>query len=77
MTVGDYFLLTVLCAIIISTLAYLHYKGTLYWYKCKGYWDTTDITYIESVIQVLGWFIAFSGIMFLLSVLVVSWNMPI
>lgn len=77
MTVGDLFLLIMLLAIITLAVAYLHYKWELYRYKRKGYWDTTGITYTDSAIQVLGWFIAFSGVMFVLSIIITNWNTPI
>lgn len=77
MTLGYLFLLLVLSVIVILVVAYLHYRWKRNQYKHKGYWDLSDIEYIDSVLEVLFYFIAGWFITFLLCFVITNWNMPI
>lgn len=77
MTLGYLFLLLVLSVIVILVVAYLHYRWKRNQYKRKGYWDLSDIEYIDSVLEVLFYFIAGWFITFLLCFVIANWNMPI
>ena len=77
MILGHLFLLVVLLIIILLVVAYVHYKYKLNQYKRRGYWDLSDIKYLGSVLEVLGYFIIIVVIVFLLYIVVINWNMPI
>ena len=77
MTLGYLFLLFVLSVTVILGVAYLHYRWKRNQYKRKGYWDLSDIEYIDSVLEVFGYFIAGWVITFLLYFVIANWNMPI
>ena len=77
MILGHLFLLLVLSVIVILVVAYLHYRCKRNQYKRKGYWDLSDIEYIDSVLEVLFYFIAGWFITFLLCFVIANWNMPI
>lgn len=77
MILGHLFLLVVLLISILLIVAYLLYKWKLNQYKRRGYWDLSDIKYLGSVLEVLGYFIIIVVIVFLLYIVVINWNMPI
>lgn len=77
MTVGDLFVLIVLLVVIILVVAYLHYKSKRNQYKRRGYWDLSDIKYLDSVLEVFIYFIIIAVIVFLLYNIIINWNVPI
>ena len=77
MILGHLFLLVVLLIIILLVVAYLHYKWKLNQYKRRGYWNLSDIEYIDSVLEVFTYFIIAVVIVFLLYIVITNWNMPI
>lgn len=77
MILGHLFLLVVLLIIILLVVAYLHYKWKLNQYKRRGYWNLSDIKYMESVMETFGYFVAVGAIASLLYVVITNWNMPI
>lgn len=77
MILGHLFLLVVLLIIILLVVAYLRYKWKLNQYKRRGYWDLTDITYLDSVMEVFGYFIIFCFITFLLYTVITNWSVSI
>lgn len=77
MTVGSLFLLIVLLVVIILVVAYLHYKSKRNQYKRRGYWDLSDIKYLDSVLEVFGYFIIGVVIVFLLYTVITNWSVPI
>lgn len=77
MILGHLFLLVVLLVIVILVVAYLLYKWKLNQYKCRGYWDLSDIKYLDSVLEVFTYFIIDVIIVFLLYIVITNWNMPI
>ena len=77
MILGHLFLLFVLSVIVILAGAYLHYRCKRNWYKRKGHWDLSDIEYIDSVLEVFGYFVAGLVIASLLYFVIANWNMPI
>lgn len=77
MTVGSLFLLIVLLVVIILVVAYLHYKSKHNQYKRRGYWDLSDIKYLDSVLEVFGYFIINVVIVFLLYIVITNWSVPI
>ena len=77
MTVGSLFLLIVLLVVIILVVAYLHYKSKRNQYKRRGYWDLSDIKYLNSVLEVFGYFIINVVIVFLLYIVITNWSVPI
>lgn len=77
MTVGDLFVLIVLLVVIILVVAYLHYKSKRNQYKRRGYWDLSDIKYLDSVLEVFIYFIIIAVIVFLLYNIIINWSVPI
>lgn len=77
MIFGHLFLLVVLLVIVILVVAYLHYKSKRNQYKRRGYWDLSDIKYLDSILEVFGYFIAVGVIASLLYFVITNWNMPI
>ena len=77
MTVGSLFLLIVLLVVIILVVAYLHYKSKRNQYKRRGYWDLSDVKYLDSVLEVFGYFIINVVIVFLLYIVITNWSVPI
>lgn len=77
MILGHLFLLVVLLVIVILVVAYLHYKSKRNQYKRRGYWDLSDIKYLDSVLDTLGYFIAIEITIFLLYVVVTNWSTPV
>lgn len=77
MILGHLFLLFVLLVVILLVVAYLHYRWKRNQYKRRGYWDLSDIEYIDSVLEVFAYFIAVWVIAFLLYLVITNWNMPI
>ena len=77
MTVGSLFLLIVLLVVIILVVAYLHYKSKRNQYKRRGYWDLSDIKYLDSILEVFGYFIIDEVIVFLLYIVITNWSVPI
>ena len=77
MILGHLFLLVVLLIIILLVVAYLRYKWKLNQYKRRGYWDLSDIKYLDSVMEVFGYFIIFWVITFLLYTVITNWSVPI
>ena len=77
MTVGSLFLLIVLLVVIILVVAYLHYKSKRNQYKRRGYWDLSDIKYLDSILEVFGYFIIGVVIVFLLYIVITNWSVPI
>lgn len=77
MTVGSLFLLIVRLVVIILVVAYLHYKSKRNQYKRRGYWDLSDIKYLDSVLEVFGYFIINVVIVFLLYIVITNWSVPI
>ena len=77
MILGHLFLLIVLLIIILLVVAYVHYKCKLNQYKRRGYWDLSDIKYLGSVLEVLGYFIIIVVIVFLLYIVITNWSVPI
>lgn len=77
MILGHLFLLFVLLVIVLLVVAYLHYKWKLNQYKRRGYWNLSDIEYIDSVLEVFAYFIVGVVIVFLLYIVITNWNMPI
>ena len=74
MILGHLFLLVVLLVIVLLVVAYLHYKSKRNQYKRRGYWDLSDIKYIDSVMKVFGYFVIFWVITFLLYTVITNWN---
>lgn len=58
-------------------VAYLRYKWKLNQYKRRGYWDLSDIKYLDSVMEVFGYFIIFCVITFLLYTVITNWSVSI
>ena len=77
MIFGHLFLLAVLLVIILLVVAYLHYKLKLNQYKRRGYWDLSDIKYLDSVLEVFGYFIVGVVILSLLNFVITNWSVPI
>ena len=77
MILGHLFLLVVLLVIVILVVAYLHYKSKRNQYKRRGYWDLSDIKYLDSVLDTFGYFIAIEITIFLLYVVVTNWSTPV
>ena len=77
MILGHLFLLVVLLVIVILVGAYLLYKWKLNKYKRRGYWNLSDIKYLDSVMEVFGYFIIFWVITFLLYTVITNWSVPI
>lgn len=77
MILGHLFLLVVLLVIVILVVAYLHYKSKRNQYKRRGYWDLSDIKYLDSVLDTLGYFIAIEITIFLLYVVITNWSTPV
>ena len=77
MILGHLFLLIVLLIIILLVVAYLRHKWKLNQYKRRGYWDLSDIKYLDSVMEVLAYFIIFWIITFLLYLVIANWSVPI
>ena len=77
MILGHLFLLVVLLVIVILVVAYLHYKSKRNQYKRRGYWDLSDIKYLDSVLEVFGYFIIDVVIVFLLYIVITNWSVPI
>ena len=77
MILGHLFLLIVLLIIILSIIAYIHYRYKRNLYKRRGYWDLSDIKYLDSVAEVFGYFIIFWFTIFLLYIVIINWNVPI
>ena len=77
MILGHLFLLVVLIIIILLVVAYLRYKWKLNQYKRRGYWDLSDIKYLDSVLETLGYFIAIGVTIFLLYIVITNWSVPI
>lgn len=77
MILGHLFLLVVLLVIVILVVAYLHYKSKRNQYKRRGYWDLSDIKYLDSVLATLGYFIIGVVIVFLLYTVITNWSVPI
>lgn len=77
MILGHLFLLVVLLVIVILVVAYLLYKWKLNKYKRRGYWNLSDIKYLDSVLETLGYFIAIGVTIFLLYIVITNWSVPI
>ena len=77
MILGHLFLLVVLLVIVILVVAYLLYKWKLNKYKRRGYWDLSDIKYLDSVLEVFGYFIINVVIVFLLYIVITNWSIPV
>ena len=77
MIFGHLFLLAVLLVIILLVVAYLHYKLKLNQYKRRGYWDLSDIKYLDSVLEVFGYFIVGVVILSLLNFVITNWSVPV
>lgn len=77
MTVGDLFLLIVPLVITLLVIAYAHYKSKRSLYERRGYWDLSDIKYLDSVLEVFGYFIINVVIVFLLYIVITNWSVPI
>ena len=77
MTVGDLFLLIVPLVITLLVIAYAPYKSKRNQYKRRGYWDLSDIKYLDSVLEVFGYFIINVVIVFLLYIVITNWSVPI
>ena len=77
MILGHLFLLFVLLVIVTLVVAYLHYRWKRNQYKRRGYWDLSDIEYLDSVLEVFGYFIAVWVIAFLLYFVITNWSVPI
>lgn len=77
MILGHLFLLVILLIIILLVVAYLRYKWKLNQYKRRGYWDLSDIKYIEFVMETFGYFVAVGVITFLLYTVITNWSVPI
>ena len=77
MILGHLFLLFVLLVIVILVVAYLHYRWKRNQYKRRGYWDLSDIKYLDSVLEVFGYFIIVGVIAFLLYFVITNWSVPI
>lgn len=77
MILGHLFLLFVLLVVILLVVAYLYYRWKRNQYKRRGYWDLSDIKYLDSVMEVFGYFLIFWVITFLLYIVITNWNMPI
>ena len=77
MILGHLFLLVVLIIIILLVVAYLRYKWKLNQYKRRGYWDLSDIKYLDSVMEVFEYFIIFCVITFLLYTVITNWSVSI
>ena len=77
MILGHLFLLIVLLIIILLVVAYLRHKWKLNQYKRRGYWDLSDIKYLDSVMEVFEYFIIFCVITFLLYTVITNWSVSI
>ena len=77
MTVGGLFLSLVLLVITVLIVAYLHYRWKRNQYKRRGYWDLSDIKYLDSVMEVFAYFIIFWIIILLLHIVITNWSVPI
>lgn len=77
MTVGDLFLLIVPLVIILLVIAYAHYKSKRSLYERRGYWDLSDIKYVDSVLAVFAYFIIFFTITALVFIIIINWNVSI
>lgn len=77
MILGHLFLLIVSLVITLLVIAYAHYKCKRNNYKRRGYWDLSDIKYIDPVAAVFAYFIIFFTITFLLYNIIINWNMPV
>lgn len=77
MILGHLFLLVMLLIIILLIVAFLHYKCKLSQYKHRGYWDLSNIKYLDSVMEVFGYFIVNVVIATLLYVVITNWNVLI
>ena len=77
MILGHLFLLVVLLVIVILVVSYLHYKSKRNQYKRRGYWDLYDIKYLDSVLEILGYFIVIGVTICLLYVVVTNWSTPV
>ena len=77
MILGHLFLLFVLLVIVILVVAYLHYRWKRNQYKRRGYWDLSDIKYLDSVMEVFAYFIIFWIITLLLLIVIINWSVPI
>ena len=58
-------------------VAYLRYKWKLNQHKRRGYWNLSDIKYLDSVLETLGYFIAIGVTIFLLYIVITNWSVPI
>ena len=67
MILGHLFLL-----IVLLVIAYVHYKC-----KRRGYWDLSDIKYLDSVLKVFEYFIINMIIVLLLYIVIINWSVPI
>ena len=77
MILGHLFLLAALLVIIILAVAYLHYRWKRNQYKRRGYWDLSDIKYLDSVLEVFGYFIVGVVIVSLLNFVITNWSVPV
>lgn len=77
MTVGDLFLLIVPLVITLLVIAYAHYKSKRSLYERRGYWDLSDIKYVDSVLAVFAYFIIFFTITALVFIIIINWDVPI
>lgn len=77
MTVGDLFLLIVPLVITLLVIAYAHYKSKRSLYKRRGYWDLSDIKYVDSVLAVFAYFIIFFTITALVFIIITNWSVPV
>lgn len=77
MILGHLFLLVVLLVIVILVVACLHYKSKRNQYKRRGYWDLSDIKYIESVMETFMYFVIVLVVASLLYIVITNWNVPI
>ena len=77
MTVGDLFLLIVPLVITLLVIAYAHYKSKRSLYERRGYWDLSDIKYVDSVLAVFAYFIIFFTITALVFIIITNWSVPV
>lgn len=77
MILGHLFLLVVLLVIVILVVAYLHYKSKRNQYKRRGYWDLSDIKYIESVMKTFTYFVIVLVVASLLYIVITNWSVLI
>ena len=77
MILGHLFLLIVLLVTTLLVIAYAHYKSKRSLYKRRGYWDLSDIRYIDSVVSVFAYFIVFFTITALVFIIIINWNVPV